>query len=483
MGGGITGLTTALLAVRDGARVALLEAERIVTGTSGYTTAKVTSLHGLTYAELVKHQGEEKARMYGAANEGGLAWVASTVEELSIDCDFERQPATTYTTDAARRSDIEDEATAAARLGLPASVVADIGLPFPVAGAVRFEDQAQIHPRKYLLALADAFVAAGGQIFELTRATGVDEGSDGATVATEVEGAHVHADQVVIATLLPFLDRSGLFARAHPVRSYALAVRLPASVEVPGGMHLSVDTPSRSIRPLRFADGDGLVIGGGGHKPGEEEDTASYYTDLREWAAEVWPDASVEHQWSAQDYRSVDGIPYVGRSPRSGRTFVATGFKKWGMTNGTAAGLLLADLIAGRENEYTSLYDPARIGGVEGLKNLAKENLGVAKHFVGDRLARLRGGASEPLDPDALAPGEATWAEVNGQTVGAYKPETGPVCVVSLTCTHLGCTVKWNEAETSWDCPCHGSRFAPDGTVLTGPAVTPLERIAPDPSL
>lgn len=481
IGGGITGLTTALLVARTGARVALLEADRVATGTSGYTTAKVTSLHGLTYAELVGTAGEERARLYGQANQDALAWVAATVAELGIDCDFERQVATTYTTDPRRRGDIEDEATSAARLGLPASLVADVGLPYPVEAAVRFEDQAQLHPRAYLLGLARAVEAAGGLIFEQTRATGVDEGDGGATVATDIEGAHVHAGQVVVATLLPFLDRTGLFARAHPVRSYALALRLPASDAVPQGMHLGVDTPTRSVRPLRLPDGHGLVVGGGGHKPGEGEDTTHHYTELRAWAAQHWPSASVEHQWSAQDYVPVDGIPMVGRAPRMSRTFVATGFKKWGMTNGTAAGLLLAGLIEGRESPYAELYDPARIGGVEGLKNLAKENLGVARHFVGDKLGSLRRRHGTPVEPAKLAPGEAAWGDLDGRPVGAFRPESGPVCVVSLACTHLGCTVKWNDAERSWDCPCHGSRFGYDGTVLDGPAVSPLERIPPPP--
>ncbi len=467
VGAGITGLTTAALLHRDGCRVAVVEAGRLASGVTGYTTAKVTALHGLIYHDLVSAFGADGALRYADANVAGIAQVAEFVERYGIDCDLQTRPAFTYTTEPEMVDKIRAEVDAARRVGLRASFTTDTDLPYPVAGAIRVDDQAQFHPRRYCVGLAAAIAADGVPVFERTRATSIDEGDDGCRVATA--SGVVTAAHVVVATHLPFHDTGGFFARAHPVRSYALSARLDGPV--PEGMYLSVDTPSRSVRSARMDGEEVVILGGESHKVGQDPDTRERYAALEEWARGHFPVRSVDYRWSAQDYVPVDHVPFVGPvSPVSDRVFVATGFKKWGMTNGTAAGVMLADRIAGRDNPWASLFDTNRLNPRQSVKELIKENANVAKRFVKDRLT-----TETNRSVDDLAPGEAEVLVVDGERVAAYRDQAGTVHAVSPVCTHMGCTVTWNTAETTWDCPCHGSRFTCDGQVLQGPAVKDLE--------
>lgn len=469
VGAGIAGLSTALAVLERGATVTVLEAGRICSGVTAYTTAKVSSLHGLTYAGLAKSHGQDAARAYGLANEAAIGQVAAWVAEHAIECDLTRRPAYTYTTSVVTLEDVAEEVEVAQRLGLPASFTNTTELPFEVKGAVRFEDQAQFHPRDYCLGLAAAIVARGGTLHEGTRVVDVDEGSP-CTVRTE-DGLELQGGQVVLATHLPFLDRGGFFAKCHPTRSYCIAVRLTDGSPPPTGMYLGVDEPSRSTRT---AIGDEyLIFGGEGHKTGQDADTRERYAALESWAHEHFPVASVEHRWSAQDYAPVDGLPFVGRQLPGSKVFVATGFKKWGMTNGTAAGLLLADELTGRVNDLKPVLDATRQRTTLTSRDLYKENANVAERFVGDRLSSLR-----PPSADTLAPGEGGIVTCAGDKVAAYRDDTGGLHAVSPVCTHLGCLVSFNTAEKSWDCPCHGSRFTVDGEVLQGPATDDLERKA-----
>ncbi len=468
VGGGITGLTTALLLQRSGARVAIVEADRVGHGTTGHTTGKISSQHGAKYAQLIKSAGEDKARVYAQANEQAIRTIAGLVEETGADCRFERAPSYLYATDDAELSTVEQEHEAAVRLGLPATLTTETDLPFPVLQAVRFGDQAHFHAAGYTAALARTLTERGVQIFEQTRAMGLEEEGERATVKTE--HGDVRADQVVIATLLPFLDRGGFFAKARPKRAYGVAAVLRGGPLT--GMHMNAGSPTRSTRPWVDGDRYGMILVGEDHETGTTDASPARYGALEEWARANCDVESFEYRWSAQDFIPADGIPYIGRSPRSARTFVAPGFQKWGLTNGTVAAEILSDLLAGRDHPWLEAFDATRIGDPSTLKDLAKDNLKVGARFVGDRIARLRADSV-----DHLAPGEGGMAEVDGQTVGAYRAPDGTVHAVSLNCTHMGCTVKWNSAETSWDCPCHGSRFDCDGAVLNGPAVRPLSQV------
>lgn len=471
IGAGIAGLTAALLLRRAGASVAVVEAGRVGRGVSGHSTAKVTSQHGLAYAALVASIGEASARGYAESNQSAIERVAAFVAEEEIACAFERAPAYLYAeADGAARA-VEREAAAARCLGLPATLVVETELPYPVARALRFDDQAQLDPYAYLTALARAIPGGGSHVLERTRATGASEGEP---CRVEAAGGTIVAGDVIVATHLPFLDRGGFFARTHPERSYALAL---AAEEAEGltGMYLSADARTRSVRAHRPPGGGEplLLVGGEGHKVGQGGSTSERYRALESWARERFAVRSVEYRWSTQDNMPADGLPFIGlMTPLSSRLYVATGFRKWGMTNGTVAGMVLADAILKRRNLWASLYDPARVRAAAAARSFASENLNVARALVGDRLLRPR---REPAG--GLGRDEARVARsASGEALALYRDEAAVLHSVSAVCTHLGCLVRFNDAERSWDCPCHGSRFDPDGRVLQGPAVSDLAR-------
>jgi len=306
-------------------------------------------------------------------------------------------------------------------------------------------------------------VALGGSVHEHTTARAVETASSAVSVTTN--GGTITADRVVLATHLPFLDRGGFFARAHPYRSYAVAARLRHAA--PDGMYISVEEPTRSLRPA--PDGR-IIVGGEGHKTGHEPDTRRCYAALEAWGRTHFDIESIDYRWSAQDYHPVDGFPYVGQlTPRQERVLVATGFRKWGMTNGTAAAQILADRIVGRDNPWATAFDSTRVAPRPSAGPFVQENLGVAARFVADRIAVLHAPTA-----DSLQPGEGGIVRRDGGRAACYRDETGSLHAVSTTCTHLGCQVTFNTAERTWDCPCHGSRFDVDGHVLEGPAVKDL---------
>jgi Rieske Fe-S protein len=308
----------------------------------------------------------------------------------------------------------------------------------------------------------------GSHVFERSRATEITEDR---RCVVHTSGGRVEADHVVVATLLPFGPEGGFFAKVHPSRSYAVAVR--AEGPAPPGMFLSADSPTRSVRP-HPGGGDEtlLVVEGEEHKTGHEADTEARYAALEGWARERFAVASIAHRWSAQDFMAPDRVPYVGRaSSRSERLLVATGFGKWGMSNGTAAAMMLSDLVLGRANPWLELFDATRLKPSSTTAQLIKDNLDVGRRFVGDRLATLR-----PQPIERLAPGEGAIVHLDGERVAGFRDEDGRLSACSAVCTHMGCLVAWNPAERSWDCPCHGSRFDTDGRVLEGPAVRDLER-------
>jgi glycine/D-amino acid oxidase-like deaminating enzyme/nitrite reductase/ring-hydroxylating ferredoxin subunit len=466
LGGGIVGISTALLLKRAGLTVAVVEKSSVGSGVTGYTTAKLSSLHGTSYQQLNSSFGEDAARSYGEANEAGIEQIARWVDEEAIDCDFRRKPNYTYAASPDSLPRIEKEVEAARKAGLPASYTDVTDLPFPVAGAVRFDNQAEFHPRRFLLALASLIPGDGSHVFEQTQATGV---SQRRPFRVDTSGASLRADHVVVATHFPILDRGLYFARMHPERSYALGVRVRDAP--PQGMYISAGEPTRTIRSHPVGDGEVLIVGGESHKVGQGGDTSERYLALERFAREHWDVERIEYQWATQDNVTVDNLPYVGQyMPLMRGLYTATGFKKWGLAQGVAAGMILTDLICERPNAWADLYDPDRMK-LTGVQGLVKENANVAARFLGDRVTK-RGNR----DAADLRPGEGDIASLNGEKVAAFRDEEGNLHAVSPICTHLGCQVNWNSGDRSWDCPCHGSRFGPDGEVLHPPAVKPLER-------
>lgn len=469
IGAGITGLTTAYMLASAGARVMVVEAGSICAGTTGFTTGKVTSQHSLVYARLAKHHGMERATLYGQAQQAAIERIAGIASTESIDCNVTRNSAYVYTEDGARLDDLAEELRVARECGLPAHEAhGDIGLPWAAAGAIRFDDQLLFHPRRYCLALAEAIALRGGALVEQTRATGVDDDKGGECVVTTERGT-IRAGAVVLATQLPFLDRGAFFARTEATRSYVVASRFERP---PEGMYISIDSPTRSIRPHTDSDGSVLIVGGGGHPTGRDENAQQQYDDLEQFASDRFG-MTAEWRWSAQDYVPADGLPFIGPITKgSPRTFVATGYAKWGMTNGTVAATVISDAILGNDNPWRELFDPIRID-VPGSVGTVLSQVGhTIKSIVGDRVAMLT--ADHVQD---LAPGEGAVVKVDGHAVAAFRATDGIVTAVSARCTHLGCVVHFNNAERTWDCPCHGSRFALDGQVIDGPATAPLDAV------
>jgi len=469
VGAGITGITAAVLLKRAGKTVALLESRRIVHGASGYTTAKVTSGHGSGYSKIRKGFGEDGARTYAEANEAAIERIAQFVEEDGIDCDFERKPNYVYAESSEDVEQLRQEAEVERKAGLAVSLVDETPLPFAVAAALRLENQAQFHPRKYLLALAATIPGDGSHVFEHSRVQDVKRGEP---YEVTTERGIVRAADVVVATHLPILDRGLFFAKAYPHRSYAVAAPLGQASD-PEGMYINSGTPTRSIRTMRDGDGVFLNVGGSGHKTGDEDDTPARYDQLEQFLRRHWPDAGeVRYRWSTQDYMPHDQVPYVGRLRRgSEHVYAATGYKKWGMTNGTAAAMIISDAILGRRNPWADLYDAKRLVRRSGLVSFLKENAAAGVHFVVDRLPRAERGAVGELEP-----GEGALIRVRGRKTAVYRDDAGSVHAMSPVCQHLYCIVDWNAAEKSWDCPCHGSRYDGRGRVIQGPTTKDLKR-------
>lgn len=467
IGGGITGLTTGYLLACSGRSVAVFEAGHIAAGVSGHTTAKVSAQHALIYDDL-RRVGKDTAARYGAAQLAAIDWIATESEALGVDCEFSRRDSFVYSTKERQRKKLMQEAEAAEEAGMPATYVEDADLPVAAAGAVRFANQAQFHPRKWLLALADEIESLGSQVHEGVRALSLSERR---VPVVHTDRGDVRARDVVVATQYPVFDRGGFFARLEPTRELVVSGLVPAET-APTSMSLDSDT-HYSVRttPDGAPDQTRLIVLGESYRTGQRVNVEARYAQVAEWSKQVLGVREVTHRWSAHDLATPDKIPYVGRyHPAARHLWVATGFAQWGMTNGTAAAHLLHDLVIGiADPAQRDLFDPNRVN-VRSVPTVVHANTVVAAHFGGDRArATLNRSKLEDLEPD-----EATVTRVGTALVAAYRDAAGELHAVSGRCTHLGCAVNFNNAEKSWDCPCHASRFALDGSVLNGPAVKPL---------
>ncbi|MER6064064.1 FAD-dependent oxidoreductase [Streptomyces sp. NPDC001792] len=469
VGAGIAGLSTAHELARAGLRVAVLEAGQAAAGVTGYTTAKLTAQHTLVYDRLRRTRGPEGARLYARSQSEAIEHAAALVAELGIECEWETRDAYTYVRDPSRADEVRAEAEAAREAGLPAAFTTETGLPFPVAGAVRVTGQAQFHPVKYLRAITEDLLARGGLLYEGTRVVGLQEGGEPCRLTTEA-GHTVTARDVVIATHYPVFDRALLFARLSPRRELVVAGPLGEGAD-PEGMYITPEENTRSVRTAPYgADGQRLLVVTGEHFTPGTGDVRAGFDGLAAWAEEHFPGVALDHAWATQDNDSTDTVPLVGPfHPGARHTYVATGFGGWGLSGGIMAGLLLTALITGRDRAWRELYDPRRLKSVvREAPSLLKTQAEVARHFVGDRL-------KPPASVDDLAPGDGAVVRAGGGRLAVHRDEEGALHAVSARCTHLGCLVAFNRAERAWECPCHGSRFDVDGTVIQGPAVRPLE--------
>ncbi len=471
VGAGITGITAAYLLSKEGLKVAILEAGSVLNGTTGHTTAKVTAQHGLIYDEFINHFGEEKARLYYESHMNAIQFVESNVNEKGIDCDFSKEDAFIYAVTDEYKEKLVTEWEAYKRLEIDGALKDTIPFAIQVQAALMMRNQAQFHPLKYLKVLLEDAVNAGCAVYENTTATDIEDDDLQPKVITK-SGHRVTCNQVIIASHFPFYDLPGLyFARMYEDRSYAIGIK--TDKEYPGGMYISADSPTRSIRYTPINGEKLIIIVGENHKTGQGIDTIQHFEALEAFAEEVFGIKEYDYRWSAQDLVTLDKLPYIGpiTSERE-HILVATGFKKWGMTTGTVAGRLLADYVLNNKNPYKELYSPSRFHADPDLKSIVSTNLDVAKHLIKGKLEII------PGDPDDLTDGEGSVVMYKGKRAGAYKDENGKLYVVDTTCTHLGCECEWNHAEKTWDCPCHGSRYAYSGDVIEGPAKKALKLLA-----
>lgn len=466
VGGGIAGITTAYMLSKQNIKVAILEADHILQGTTGHTTAKITSQHELIYSKIANQMGVEYAKQYAHANESAIRTIEKIICENNIECDFFPQSAYVFTQDDKYVSKISDEVKAASSLGIKASYVEDLPLSIPIKAAVRFDNQAQFHPLKFLIPLAQKLKDKGIQIYEQSRVVDIEE-KDNYILYTK-QGKKVSAEKVIIASHYPFYNKHGLyFGRIYVERSYALAIQ--AKEKYPGGMYINIEEPARSLRNQRTEQGELIIVGGDHHKTGQGEDTSLHYEALKDYANTIFSVEDIPYRWSTQDCMTLDNVPYVGHfTSKTPNLYIATGFGKWGMTNSIASAMLLSDLIVKGDSPWKDVYNPSRQTITASAKNFVVENLNVAKELIGGKISPT------PSKVD-LKPGEGKIIEINGEKAGAYRDEQGTLHIVDATCTHMGCELSWNSAEKTWDCPCHGSRFTYEGDVVDGPTVAPLK--------
>jgi glycine/D-amino acid oxidase-like deaminating enzyme len=467
VGAGLTGLITAVLLARAGKDVLVLEASSAGAGATGNTTAKISLLQGTKMSKIIGKHGPTTAKQYVEGNREGQDWLVQHCEAHGIA--VQREDAYTYAQSEKGVSSARQELEACKAAGLEADWVDDADVPFPFHGGVRLAHQAQFDPMPLLDSLIVELDERGGRLAQGVRVQRVSGEDDGLALQVRtVEGDEfdVRAKQCVLATGIPILDRGGFFARLKPSRSYCMAYKVPGNIT--RGMYISADSPTRSVRYAPTSAGDRLIVGGAGHPVGHEKSPACSVQELDSWAKKNYPGAMQTHYWSAQDYSPIDELPYVGSIlPGHDKIFVATGFDKWGMTNGTAAALALSSRILGGRMDWSEAFDSWSPHELSGIPKAMQLNLQVGLYLargwitpvtrLGDRTPSEGGVVSGP-----------PWDLEARSVVDGVEHRVSPVC------PHLGGIVNWNDADESWECPLHGSRFAPDGTLLEGPATRNL---------
>lgn len=465
IGGGITGLTAAVLLKERGKSVAVIEKERIGSGESGNTTAHLTEAIDARYATIARTFSKEAARLAADASRSSINQIESFVQRLNINCRFQRLPGFLYTEKRGDIAKLKKEAQAASEAGLAAKFIAEIPLPFATRGGVRFESQAQFHPREYLIALAKRIPGDGSFIFENTHVTSIKEGEP---CQVETAKGPLTSDFVFEATNIPIVGFISLNLKDAAYRSYALGYRVEG--EHPEGLFWDTEDPYHYTRWQETDQGTYLIVGGADHKVGKEEDTEACFERLGDYAREKFGSHPLRHRWSGQIIEPVDGLPYIGGS---GKMFVSTGYSGQGMTFGTVGAMIVADLITRRANPWADLFNANRLHARGAMKDFIKENADFPKAIIADRILSRDVESKETLD---VSRGEGKIIAVDGKKMACYRDDSGRLHALSPICTHMKCDVHWNGAERTWDCPCHGSRFKTDGAVINGPAKQALEK-------
>ena len=478
VGAGISGLTAAYLLGRGGSSVVVVDDGPIVSGETERTTAHLVTALDDRYFELERLHGEKGARLAAESHAAAIDQIERIVQEENIDCDFERLAGYLFVPPGETPEILERELAAAHRAGLTdLEIIPRAPLsPFDTGPALRFPRQAQFHPLKYLAALAQAIVRDGGRIYTQTHAAKI-EGGEPARIETR-EGAVVTADAVVVATNTPVNDWLAIHTKQAAYRTFVIGALVPAG-SISKGLYWDTPNPYHYVRLQSLPPGgsaaggaDLLIVGGEDHKTGQADDAEARYLRLEQWARERFPMMTeIKFRWSGQVMEPVDGLAFIGRNPMDKENvYVASGDSGNGMTHGTIAGMLITDLIQGRENSWAALYDPGRVT-LRAAKTFAKEALNMAAQYA-DWVTK--GDVKEDV---SVAPGMGAVVRRGLKKIAVYCDETGKLHECSAVCPHLEGIVAWNHSEKTWDCPCHGSRFDKFGKVLNGPANTDLTRV------
>jgi len=476
IGAGIAGLSAAWLLLREGRDVQVIDAFDVGAGETGRTTAHLTAVLDDRFSKLEKLFGIEDARLAAQSHAAAIDTIERTVRECEIDCDFERVGGVLFAANAEQADLLRREAEAAARIGFPGmAAIGTAAIPelrFN-APALRFPGQAMFHPGKYVQGLARAFIERGGSIETGVKAVGVEQG-DIARVVLD-NGREIRAHHIVVATNTPFIDRVTIHTKQAAYRTYVAGFAILKD-SFPSVLLWDLDDPYHYVRIVRNVGvADVLIVGGEDHKTGQDDNPAQRFLRLTEWARERFDGlGDVSFRWSGQVMEPIDGLAFIGRNPGDDNIYVVTGDSGNGMTHGTLGGMIINDLIAVRKNPWEALYDPAR-KTLQAAGSFIDENANVLGHLVKDWITR-----SDISERNAIPMGSGAIVRDGLALLAVYRDNDGRFHDLSPACTHLGCVVQWNDVEKSWDCPCHGSRFGPDGIVLNGPAAKPLERHEPD---
>lgn len=473
VGGGITGLVAAYQLLKDGRSVALLERARCAEIDTGHTSAHVTMVTDLRLSELARRFGKTHAQAVWDAGLAAIAEIETIAGDEAIDCAFERVEGYLHAPDAnhgrTHAEEFRGEAALAEELGFDATFIDDV--PFAGGPGVRFEHQARFHPRRFLAGVAKAIRAKGGHIFEHSSA---DEfAADPLRVKSRDHW--VRGRDLVVATHDPLVGLTGMVSASYfqtklaLYTSYVVAGRAPKGL-VPDALFWDTAGPYHYLRIERHRDHDLVIFGGEDHKTGQVAETSACYERLERRLAARLPEIALTHRWSGQVIETPDGLPFIGSM--ADHQYAATGFSGNGITFGVLAAMIVADAIAGRRNPWSELFNPNRVAITRGLWDYVKENADYPYYLMRSRFAGADGRALR-----SVKRGEGRIVEHRGSKAAAFRSENGQITVRSAICTHMGCLVAWNEAERTWDCPCHGSRFTPEGAVISGPAEAPLSPV------
>ncbi len=467
VGGGITGLTTALLLQESGKKCIIAEAHTLGFGTTSGTTAHLNTMLDSPYNIIERDFGKEGAMLISDAGREAIDLIEDLICRYDIQCGFRYRSGYLFAQDEKEEEELETIVEASVRAGCVVSPSPQIPVPLPYTKAYRFEFQAQFHSTKYLMALAEAFEAAGGVILQQCVVQSADD-NDPVTASTSL--GDIKAHKLVHATHVP-PGISILHFRCAPYRSYAMACQL-SDDNYPDGLAYDMKDPYHYFRTQEKDGKKYLIAGGFDHKTGHKENTDQVFMQLEAYLRGIYNVRSIEFKWSSQYFNSADGLPYIGLLPGHKNTYAGTGYSGNGLVLGTLAGIMITRAINREDCPYAELLKPSRIKPIAGFTEFLKENADVVSQFIGKRFAY------EKISTLAeLAKGEAVLAEWDGKNVALYKDEQGKVTAVDPVCPHAGCIVAWNSAEQSWDCPCHGARYRPDGELVTGPSrknLTPL---------